>query len=165
MSAGSRLGGLPPSSAADLGYLAPEQAAGERTDKRADLFSLGCVLYEMLTGRGPFDRPTADATVLAVLQAHPSAPSATMSSVPSELDLITTRALAKSLDRRYPTAAALADDLAVARSVLEASTETLSIGGASSSRSRGRSVAMIVTALLLIGLVAWWQRAALATLF
>lgn len=164
-SAGGRLGGLPPSSAAVLGYLSPEQAAGEPTDFRGDLFSLGCVLYEMLTGRGPFDRPTADATLLAVLQAQPAAPSATMSSVPSELDLIATRALAKSLDRRYPTATALADDLRVARSVLDATLETTEIPGVAAHRSRRPIVTLIVIVTVLIALIAWWQRAALGSLF
>jgi serine/threonine protein kinase len=164
-SAGARLGGLPQSAAATLRYLAPEQAAGEPTDQRSDVFSLGCVLYEMLTGRGAFDRPSADAIVLAVMQATPQRPSATMANVPSELDLIATRALAKSLDRRYPTAAALADDLRVAGAVLDAALVTTEMPGASPDRSRRPSAALIVVAILLVALLLWWQRTALGALF
>src|SRR5439155_5434280 len=80
-SAGARLGSLPASATAVLGYVSPEQAAGEPTDARGDLFGLGCVLCEMLTGRGPFDRPSPDATLLAVLQASAPVPSATVASV------------------------------------------------------------------------------------
>ncbi len=117
-----------------LEYLSPEEALGEKTDTRADLFSLGCVLYEMLTGKAPFDRPTPDATVLAVLRSQPPSPSASMATIPAELDLIATRALAKSLDRRYPTATALAEDLRVAKSVLDADVEERTVFGDEASR-------------------------------
>jgi serine/threonine-protein kinase len=155
-SAGARLGGLPPDSVPVLGYLSPEEALGEKTDTRADLFSLGCVLYEMLTGKQPFDRPTPDATVLAVLRSQPPAPSASMATVPTELDLITTRALAKSLERRYPTATALAEDLRVAKSVLDADVEERSVFGEEVVAPRSRRMAMIIGVLVAVAAAAWW---------
>ena len=103
--AGARLGSLPVSALSTVRYLSPEQALGERIDERSDLFALGAVLYEMLTGQPPFDATTADAAVLRVLQATPVAASRTTPNVPSELDMIVGRLLAKSLDRRYASAA------------------------------------------------------------
>ncbi len=163
--AGARLGGLPASAAPVLRYLAPEQAAGERMDARGDLFALGSVLHEMLTGESPFDRPTSDQIVLAVLQAVPPAPSSRTPAVPAELDVITTRALAKSLDRRYPSAAAFAEDLRLVKSVLDAE-----VAGQAPPEppagATGQSKALVIALLLVLGgLVAWWEWGAIAGLF
>jgi serine/threonine-protein kinase len=155
-SAGARLGGLPPDSVPILGYLSPEEALGEKTDTRADLFSLGSVLYEMLTGKPPFDRPTPDATVLAVLRSQPSSPSASVATVPAELDLIATRALAKSLERRYPTATAFAEDLRVAKSVLDADVEERPLLGEETAAPRSRRLAVIVPMLVAVAVAVWW---------
>jgi serine/threonine-protein kinase len=155
-SAGARLGGLPPDSVPILGYLSPEEALGEKTDTRADLFSLGSVLYEMLTGKSPFDRPTPDATVLAVLRSQPSSPSASVATVPAELDLIATRALAKSLERRYPTATAFAEDLRVAKSVLDADVEDRPLFGEETAAPRSRRLVVIVPMLVAVAAAVWW---------
>ena len=128
-SAGARLGGLPPDSVAILGYLSPEEALGEKTDTRADLFSLGCVLYEMLTGKLPFDRPTPDATVLAVLRSQPPAPSSSYGHDPgrarSDHDARPGQEPGTALSDRE----ALAEDLRVAKSVLDADVEERSVLG------------------------------------
>ena len=92
-------------------YLAPEEALGERGDHRADLFTLGLVLHEMLTGRPAFDQPSAGDTLLAVLRATPPLPGLSNPKVPASLDAIVGRALSKAVDARYQTAEALADDL------------------------------------------------------
>ena len=87
-------------------YLSPEQASGRKADPRSDLYSLGCVLFEMLTGRPPF---TADSAVgLAYRQVHddPGPPSAWRPGLPASLDRITARLLAKDPASRPPTAAA-----------------------------------------------------------
>jgi serine/threonine protein kinase len=155
-SAGTRLGGLPASASHIVGYISPEQAAGERSDARSDLFAVGCVLDEMLTGTAPFDRPSADATLLAVLQSQPNPPSATVPSVPAELDAVVTRALAKSLDRRYPTATAMAEDLRLAKSMLESSIERRDLFDVPV--SSGRRWALVVGAILVgLGAAAWWM--------
>ena len=57
-----------------VGYMAPEQVRGERSDHRADIFALGCVLYEMLTGRRPFQRDTGAETMTAILKEDPPDP-------------------------------------------------------------------------------------------
>jgi serine/threonine protein kinase len=95
-------------------YMAPEQAAGRTIDFRADLYALGCVAYECLTGDPPF---LADSP-LAVMMAHANAdiPSATMrnSSLPSGVDLVIHRSMSKDPDDRYPAALALVDSLQAA---------------------------------------------------
>jgi serine/threonine protein kinase len=164
-SAGARFGTLSTATLATVRYLSPEQAIGERVDARSDVFALGAVLYEMLTGQPAFDAATADTVIVGILQASPAAPSTLVASVPSELDLIVARALAKSLDRRYPSAAAIADDLRAAKTVLDmdlAQTTT----SVSEPEHRQRPVALIVGGvLLLLASLAWWQRATLAALF
>jgi serine/threonine-protein kinase len=96
-------------------YLSPEQAQGERIDPRSDLYSLGCVLYEMLTGRPPFrgDSPVAVASK-HVLEA-PIPPSQLNPDVSPDLDAIVMRALAKNPENRYPSALAMHEDLERAR--------------------------------------------------
>jgi serine/threonine-protein kinase len=87
-------------------YLSPEQASGQPSGPQSDLYSLGCVLFEMLTGRPPF---TADSTVgLAYRQVHddPGPPSALRPGVPATIDHVTARLLAKDPRARPPGAAA-----------------------------------------------------------
>jgi len=165
--AGARLGSLPLSALSTVRYLSPEQALGEHIDERSDLFALGAVLYEMLTGQPPFDATTADAALLRVLQATPLAASRATPNVPSELDLIVGRLLAKSLDRRYASAAALADDLRTVKSVFESGLEhtiTATVDDSPEEHSRPKAL-FIAAAVVLIVLLAWWQRAAITALF
>src|SRR4051794_20135944 len=95
-------------------YLSPEQARGERVDSRSDLYSTGCLLYELLTGRPPFtgDSPVAIA-YQHVREAAP-VPSTFASDVPDSLDRITLKALAKERDSRYSSAAEFRSDLEAA---------------------------------------------------
>ncbi len=95
-----------------VAYMSPEQALGEAVDERTDIFSLGIVLFEMLTGRLPFKGATSTALALQIVQAAPPAPSSVNPSVPRELDPIVAKALAKSLDQRYESAATMAAELA-----------------------------------------------------
>src|SRR5436309_978313 len=91
-----------------VAYMSPEQALGEAVDERTDIFSLGIVLFEMLTGKLPFKGTTSTALALQIVQAPAPVPSTVNPSVPRELDAIVGRALAKSLDQRYETAATMA---------------------------------------------------------
>jgi eukaryotic-like serine/threonine-protein kinase len=93
-------------------YMAPEQAAG-RSDvsARADIYSLGAILYELLTGRPPFRAETVMETVVQVLEVEPIPPSRVRSGVPRELEQICLKCLEKNPGGRYTTASALADDL------------------------------------------------------
>lgn len=92
-------------------YAAPELVRGETADARADLFSVGCILYEMATGSCAFERPTAMATLLAVVTDVPPPISATRRDLPDGFDRIVDEALQKAPDRRTPTAAALGAEL------------------------------------------------------
>lgn len=93
------------------GYMAPEQLQGQAPDFRADVFSLGCVLYEMLTGRKAFEGDTTASVFAKTLQAEPPGPSRIRAELPQSLDRIVARALRKTPERRYPTMAALAAEL------------------------------------------------------
>src|ERR687891_400668 len=85
-------------------YLSPEQARGGGVDQRSDLYSLGIVLYELLTGAVPFTGDSPVEIAMKHLSGTPEPPSAKRPDLPRELDLIVTRALAKDPDERYQTA-------------------------------------------------------------
>jgi serine/threonine protein kinase/Flp pilus assembly protein TadD len=98
-----------------VSYMAPEQALGRAIDHRADLFSLGVVLYEMLTGRLPFEGESITEIVDRVLHYDPPPPSRLINGVTSDVDAITMRALEKEPALRYQTARAMEGDLEAAR--------------------------------------------------
>ena len=94
-------------------YMAPEQATAGRgaIGPRSDVYGLGAVLYQMLTGRPPFQAPSAVDTVLMVLNQDPLPPRVLNPKVNPDLEMIALKCLQKPPELRYPTAAALADDL------------------------------------------------------
>ncbi len=95
-----------------LAYMSPEQASGGPVDERSDIFSLGIVIFEMLTGRNPFARPGAGLLAATAIVRDPApAPSQTNRRLPPELDEILARALAKEPEARYQSAATLAAEL------------------------------------------------------
>src|SRR3989442_438688 len=102
-----------------VAYMSPEQALGERVDERTDIFSLGIVLFEMLTGRLPFSGATSTALALQIVRGKAPAPSALNRSVPRDGDPIGGKALAKSLDQRYESAATLAAELRSVAAILD----------------------------------------------
>jgi serine/threonine-protein kinase len=89
------------------GYLAPEQIRREAADARSDIFSLGCVLYEMVTGRRTFPGDTPPEALVATLRGEPRDPSDLVSGLPPELRRLILRCLEKRADRRFQTAADL----------------------------------------------------------
>ena len=103
-----------------IDYVAPEQITGEDVDGRADVYSLGCVLYECLAGEPPFRRKSDVAVVFAHLEAEPPPLSAERPELPVALDAVIARALAKDPEQRYSTCRELAR-AAVAVTVDEAS--------------------------------------------
>ena len=92
-------------------YLSPEQAQGAPVDQRSDIYSLGCVLYEMLGGRPPFTGDTPLSVAYRHVKEDPQPPSRVNPDVPAALDAITMKALAKNPENRYQSATELRDDL------------------------------------------------------
>ena len=92
-------------------YLSPEQAQGQAVDYRSDLYSLGCCLYEMLTGTVPFTGATPVAIAYRHVREDPTPPRQLNPDVPAPLEAICLKAMAKLPDNRYQTAAEFQDDL------------------------------------------------------
>jgi eukaryotic-like serine/threonine-protein kinase len=102
-------------------YLSPEQARGERVDSRSDLYSAGCLLYELLTGRPPFTGDSPVAIAYQHVRENPVPPSLVDPDVPAWADAIVLKAMAKSPADRYQTAADMRADLQRAASGLPVS--------------------------------------------
>jgi hypothetical protein len=94
-------------------YMSPEQALGQKLDRRTDLFSLGAVIYEMAAGRRAFSGESAASTLLQILQSQPESILRYNPSLPNELERIVMKCLRKKPAERYQTAADLQSDLQV----------------------------------------------------
>ena len=92
-------------------YISPEQARGDRTDARSDIYSSGVVLYEMLTGRLPFVGDSAVSVAIQHLSSIPLAPREINKEIPEQLELICMKAMTPDLERRYASAEAMISDL------------------------------------------------------
>ncbi len=92
-------------------YISPEQARGEKTDEKADIYSVGVMLYEMLTGKLPFQADSAVSVAIMQLQREPQLPTEINDSIPQGLEQITMHAMQKSQERRYQSAAEMLCDL------------------------------------------------------
>src|SRR5579885_2673017 len=123
-------------------YLSPEQARGAPVDPRSDIYSLGIVLYEMLTGKVPFSGDAPVEIAMKHLSQVPEPPSKLRPNVPHDLDAVVMRALAKDPEQRYGSAEEMDADLArvargvsVSRETEEAMTQVLSGAGISSAQT------------------------------
>ncbi len=101
------------------GYMSPEQARGLAVDARTDIWSLGVVLYEMITGRQPFEGDTASDLIVAILKTEPLPLTYYAHEVPSELERIAGQALEKNRETRYQTVGELLNDLKEVKQELE----------------------------------------------
>lgn len=92
-------------------YISPEQARGDITDERSDIYSVGVALYEMLTGRKPFDGDTPVAIALKHMQSTPKKPSEINETIPEGMEQIVLKAMQKDPSARYQTAGEMINDL------------------------------------------------------
>ncbi len=92
-------------------YIAPEQARGEQPDPRGDIYSLGVVMYEMLTGKMPYDGDTAEQVAMKHITGHPVPPQELNPDIPEELAAITLKAMNSDINARYQSASELLRDL------------------------------------------------------
>jgi Tol biopolymer transport system component/predicted Ser/Thr protein kinase len=148
-----------------LVYMSPEQATGEALDHRTDVWSLGVVLYELVTGSAPFKEDVRVATVKAILQSDPGSVRNSNPALPAELDHIIEKALEKDRDLRYQTASDFRADLrrllrAIDSSPTLSSTAQLIAGRRTASARRWLWLAACLAALSIVALAAWrWSRA------
>jgi len=125
-----------------VSYMSPEQVAGKPLDERTDLFSFGVALYEMASGRLPFDRDTSGATYGAILHEDPGPLAQWNPRIPAQLDVVIRKALEKDRDLRYQHASEMRADL----QRLKRDTESGRISGAVSGEAEVAEVASPVRA-------------------
>ncbi len=148
-------------------YMSPEQAGGLPVDPRSDLFSLGCILHQLLTGQRAFDGPTLPTILMRVMQEDPPPPSRLVRGLPAGVDAVVGRALAKDRDRRYPDGKTMAEDIedvlagrtprhtAVGAAVPEGDRTRVSTGKVVPGSGKGRRIVVTMGAagLLILGLL------------
>ena len=140
------------------GYLSPEQARGATVDPRSDLFALGAVLYETLTGQAPFAAATPGATIKKVLGQTPLRPSAANRNLPAELDAMVMKFLAREPDGRFQTAAAAAAEIRRITAKLDATLDDPARSTSHPPRKQGRGTTALLAWLALVAVAAtlWW---------
>jgi len=137
-----------------VAYMSPEQAKGSDVDGRTDIWALGVVLYEMLTGERPFGGDNHPAMLYSILNRSPEPPSR-VASVPGSLDGILEKALEKDLDKRYASASEMLADLRSARVQLGlASKEEISLVLPRIKRARVRRRVLVTAAMIAVAAAA-----------
>ena len=148
-------------------YMSPEQAGGSPVDPRSDLFSLGCILHQLLTAQRAFDGPTLPTILMRVIHEDPPPPSRLVPGLPAGVDAVVGRALAKDRDRRYPDGKTMAEDIedvlagrtprhtAVGAAVPEGDHTRVSTGKVVPGSGKGRRIVVTMGAagLLILGLL------------
>ena len=137
-----------------VGYMSPEQASGRSVDFRSDQFSLGTLLYEMGTGKKPFQRDTAAQTMAAIIQEDPEPIATANARVPAPLRWIVDRCLSKEPDGRYASTTDLARELKSLRDHLSEATSTSVSAGVPAAKARRASLAPIAAAVIVAAAVA-----------
>ncbi len=120
-------------------YMAPEQVQGRTADERSDIWALGVMLYEMITGRLPFRGERIEAVLLAIQSSEPQPVTALRAGVPSELDWIVGKCLAKNPAERHQKADELLNDLSAVRKSFDSGVTVTAGPSVSWSRARSQS--------------------------
>ena len=142
-------------------YMSPEQAMGERNlDARTDVYALGCVLYEMLTGEPPFSGPTAQAIIAKVMTEKPTAPSATRDTVPEAVEEAVLTALAKLPVDRFASAAEFAAALSDGQTATRSTARRAALV---TDRRPLLALAALATALAVVAAMGWSRAVAPTT--
>lgn len=141
-------------------YMSPEQVRGQAVDARSDIFSLGIVLFEMLTGAVPFEGKTKSDVIAAILNTEVSDMSKYLPGVPKELETIVIKMLQKDPKDRYQTEKELLNDLKPLKQNLDSSADTDRIQKSTSTRVPQISFKFlaITLAILLVALAGYWYR-------
>jgi eukaryotic-like serine/threonine-protein kinase len=126
-------------------YMSPEQARGEDVDGRSDIFSLGVVLYEMITGRPPFEGVTSDEVIAAILKREPPPLAQYAREAPAQLQRIVAKALSKKREERYEAVSDLLLDLKALKEEMEIETKARR-----GRRSKARRITIAVIALMIL---------------
>ena len=130
------------------GYLSPEQLRGAPIDSRSDVFALGVVLYEMVTGVNPFQRGSAADTFSAILRDAPEPLTARLPGIPADLDAEVRKALAKSPENRHVTARQLAGELRRVRARVDSGLSETRVVAPPTSRRRTARIALVAGAIV-----------------
>ena len=143
-------------------YMSPEQARGAPIDARSDIFSLGTILYEMVTGKRAFDAPNIDDLLARLIREEPAPVAELRPEAPPELIRIIGKALAKDVEARYQTAGELRNDLAAFAGNREADSSEAdsprSGGRAAPSARRRRALWLALAGAVLLAVGAnWWR--------
>ena len=138
-----------------VSYMSPEQVAGEDADQQSDVWSLGAVLYEMLTGQQAFKGENQWAVMNAIGNRAPDPPSSMREDVPSEVDQVVLKALEKSKDRRYASAAGFLADATAGQSGTQQVSTALPVVGPWQALRRPQLIASAVLLVAVLGLAVW----------
>jgi serine/threonine protein kinase len=134
-------------------YMSPEQALGDRNlDARSDIYSLGCVLYEMIAGIPPFVGPTAQVIISRRFAAAPPPLKEVRDGVPEPVEAVISRALARSPADRWPTAAAFGEALQASATYVKPRAATFAFRRSSVVRA---TLGIVFIALVALGILAW----------
>ncbi|MDX2041891.1 MAG: serine/threonine-protein kinase [Acidobacteriota bacterium] len=135
-----------------IGYMSPEQVKGETAEAPSDIFSLGCVLYEMVSGQRPFARRTTAEMIAAILDAEPAPLSGSGNKLPAEIRRVINHCLQKKPDERYQSARDLAFDL---KAMLTGKTISAPLPKSLNRRNRLAIRSVAVALVVLLSITAW----------
>ena len=134
-----------------IAYMSPEQASGQKVDTRSDIFSFGCVLYEMVTGKRAFAGDSSMSTLAAVVNQEPKPPSEVNARIPRDLERIVARCLRKDPARRFQHL----DDVAVELEEVRVESGTHAAGTPAAAPRKQKMLAIAATAVTVIAGVLW----------